>query len=189
MFLLLPGGHTYPGSWEPVVVPNLVRRCRNPQLEAACHWVMWASPLCQAALPTQTQPQKTASSSPGLSWTAWKSSSASPVDPLQSPYMTSPHWKTHSNKRLWTAFITGLDWWVVSICDWMLCADWALVLSLCPPAEPLVMATTCPFSVQKYMSWTKWYQTQWISRRMLFDGKLRFSLWRRAFWWQSVFKI
>lgn len=129
-FYLSSDGHMYPESWEPAAVPSLVRRWHNPQVRAAGRWAPLESPLCQAASTIQTQPRSTASGSPELSWAVWRrttsSSSAPTADPPLSPSMMFLHWETHSNKRLWFYFTTGLDWCVVLVCDHILCADWIL---------------------------------------------------------------
>lgn len=104
----------------------------------------------------------------------------------------SPHWKTHSNKRLWFSFTTGLDWGVVFIRDHILCADWILWWCWCchyvhqlSHSLMATLITRCPFGVQKTpkTSWTKRYhkQTQWIAWGMMFDGKLRFSCEEQLF--------
>lgn len=98
MCCILPGVLMCPGSWEPTVGPNLVRRGHR----APCHLTPWESPLYRAASPTR-QLWKTASSFPGSIWTAWRrtarSNLASPVGPLQSPYTMFPQWQTHSGQE------------------------------------------------------------------------------------------
>lgn len=159
MCWILPGALICPGSWDPAVGPNFVRRGHR----APCHLTPWESPLYQAASPTQAQLWWAASGFPGSSWTAWRrtawNSLAPTVGPLQWPYMIFPQWKTHSGPE-----VHGL------YCFSSMTTNCVVTESLYKFHSCLSPYGFCCFGVQNSTMWNSTRQ-KWFLRRNMLDRK------------------